>query len=447
MRCVVRYAELLAERGQLTAAMKYLRLVSGATAAATDDGVLAALIDRLVRSGAPNPGLAAPAQPLWGAAGGAPGRRPAAPAPAPVAQQTAWPGAYQAAAAPRPGVPPAAAYAPGVHTPAAAASFLPTPGPQFISTPPAATQQPSLPWAPAAPAVPTVPVPQPIAAAAATPATPPPPPKPMENWNDAPWVVPKARLEPTPAPTYTAPRQPSGVLPAVPGAPPIPGPPPPVGMASPSQQPQPHVMRPGAAGAPAIIPPAGPTFISAAPAAPTAAVPGAYGMPAALAAAGMPAYGAAYPGAPPAGPGVPPGPRPAPARPSPAPQPERKKKTPGDRSKIPPEHMPIFKGFSDVIAKAEQRHGANPQAKAYLDGLKKRLNVLFDQLNDHEVAPPVIAHLQSILKGAWRVPGPGRVGRTPWPHSPAADRVCRYIGTQRWRPATLTRRSAPTRRW
>ena len=87
--------------------------------------------------------------------------------------------------------------------------------------------------------------------------------------------------------------------------------------------------------------------------------------------------------------------QPAPAQPAPPPQP--KKKVPsGDRSNIKKEELPIYSILSALLVKSEQAQTS--QTQRFVADSKKRLNELFELLNDHEVPAPAIQLLLEITR-------------------------------------------------
>ncbi|ORX62050.1 hypothetical protein DM01DRAFT_1331515 [Hesseltinella vesiculosa] len=86
-------------------------------------------------------------------------------------------------------------------------------------------------------------------------------------------------------------------------------------------------------------------------------------------------------------------PSPAPAKQSPAPPPQKPRHPNGDRSHIPPAQRPIFDILSQEVQQQKQR--CNPAQKKMLDDTEKRLNSLFDAINNGDLSDDVI---QPMLK-------------------------------------------------
>ncbi|CAG8490660.1 13439_t:CDS:10 [Cetraspora pellucida] len=72
------------------------------------------------------------------------------------------------------------------------------------------------------------------------------------------------------------------------------------------------------------------------------------------------------------------------------------KHPPGDRTHIPATQKPIFIILSNELLRARQ-HSPNTQKKL-LDDTEKRLNVLFDALNNEEISPSVIESLLTLVR-------------------------------------------------
>ncbi|CAG8613268.1 11172_t:CDS:10, partial [Acaulospora morrowiae] len=69
--------------------------------------------------------------------------------------------------------------------------------------------------------------------------------------------------------------------------------------------------------------------------------------------------------------------------------------SPGDRTHIPASQKPIYDILNNELLKA--RHNSPPAQKKLLDDTEKRLNTLFDALNNEEVSPIVIESLSALV--------------------------------------------------
>ncbi|CAO3611688.1 unnamed protein product [Cunninghamella blakesleeana] len=86
-------------------------------------------------------------------------------------------------------------------------------------------------------------------------------------------------------------------------------------------------------------------------------------------------------------------PSPAAAKPAAPVIPEKKRHPKDDRSHIPPQQRPIFEILFGELQ--NQRQGSSPAKKRILDDTEKRLNGLFDNMNNEELSDDVV---QSMLK-------------------------------------------------
>jgi protein transport protein SEC31 len=92
-----------------------------------------------------------------------------------------------------------------------------------------------------------------------------------------------------------------------------------------------------------------------------------------------------------------------PVQASPTPKPQEKSATPkkkaptGDRSKIPQEQRPIFTILSSALTRLEAN--PNPQLKKPVEDTKKRLDTLFEKLNESEVPENLIGSFLELAKG------------------------------------------------
>ncbi|CAG8591763.1 13128_t:CDS:10 [Ambispora gerdemannii] len=92
---------------------------------------------------------------------------------------------------------------------------------------------------------------------------------------------------------------------------------------------------------------------------------------------------------------------PQPVQPAKAPAPAKaptpvNKHPAGDRTHIPPAHKPIYEIFSSELLRAQQK--SPPNQKKVLDDTAKRLNALFDELNNELVPQPVIGSLLNLVQ-------------------------------------------------
>ncbi|CAI2182159.1 8380_t:CDS:10 [Funneliformis geosporum] len=88
-----------------------------------------------------------------------------------------------------------------------------------------------------------------------------------------------------------------------------------------------------------------------------------------------------------------------PARtPTPAKTPTPVNKHPaGDRTHIPVTHKPIYDVLSRELQRTKQYYNAGIQARQLID-IEKRLNVLFDQLNNEEISNQIIADILKLVQ-------------------------------------------------
>ncbi|CAG8512910.1 4040_t:CDS:2 [Diversispora eburnea] len=68
----------------------------------------------------------------------------------------------------------------------------------------------------------------------------------------------------------------------------------------------------------------------------------------------------------------------------------------GDRTHIPTQHKPIFDILNNEFIKV--RHNSQPSQKRMLDDTEKRLNILFDALNNEDISPEVIETLTDLVR-------------------------------------------------
>ncbi|KAF9343005.1 protein transport protein S31 [Mortierella sp. NVP85] len=80
-----------------------------------------------------------------------------------------------------------------------------------------------------------------------------------------------------------------------------------------------------------------------------------------------------------------------PAAPPTPPEPAKSRHPAGDRTHIPAAHKLIYTVLANELAIARQY--APPAAKRPLDDAEKKLNVLFDMLNNEEVSGPVVEQM------------------------------------------------------
>ncbi|CAG8581830.1 14518_t:CDS:10 [Ambispora leptoticha] len=95
----------------------------------------------------------------------------------------------------------------------------------------------------------------------------------------------------------------------------------------------------------------------------------------------------------------------------------------GDRTHIPPAQKPIYEILSNELLRAQQN--SPPNQKKVLDDTAKRLNALFDELNNELVQPAVIESL-SILVKALQVRDYGTASKIQ------VDLITRYDECQKW---------------
>lgn len=67
---------------------------------------------------------------------------------------------------------------------------------------------------------------------------------------------------------------------------------------------------------------------------------------------------------------------------------------PGDRSQIPAESQPIFAALSNEMQRIKAKAPAN--YKPHVDDTEKRLNILFDALNNSSLPAAAIAQLRDL---------------------------------------------------
>ncbi|KAF9914725.1 protein transport protein S31 [Lobosporangium transversale] len=82
-----------------------------------------------------------------------------------------------------------------------------------------------------------------------------------------------------------------------------------------------------------------------------------------------------------------------PAAPPTPPKPVKSRHPAGDRTHIPTGQKPIYTVLSNELALARQYAPIQPSAKRPLDDAEKKLNVLFDMLNNEEVSGPVVEQM------------------------------------------------------
>ncbi|EPZ31919.1 hypothetical protein O9G_001929 [Rozella allomycis CSF55] len=75
---------------------------------------------------------------------------------------------------------------------------------------------------------------------------------------------------------------------------------------------------------------------------------------------------------------------------------EKKKNPPGDRSHIPPSHMPIMNSLLNLLSLSKQK--ASPQHKRMIDDSEKRINIFLDSLNNEAVSEKAISGLFDLSK-------------------------------------------------
>ncbi|RHZ89524.1 hypothetical protein Glove_13g91 [Diversispora epigaea] len=68
----------------------------------------------------------------------------------------------------------------------------------------------------------------------------------------------------------------------------------------------------------------------------------------------------------------------------------------GDRTHIPTQHKPIFDILNNEFVKVQQ--DSQPSQKKILDDIERRLNVLFDALNNEDISPEVIKSLTDLVR-------------------------------------------------
>ncbi|KAI7885775.1 hypothetical protein K492DRAFT_233927 [Lichtheimia hyalospora FSU 10163] len=89
-------------------------------------------------------------------------------------------------------------------------------------------------------------------------------------------------------------------------------------------------------------------------------------------------------------------PSPPPAKPAAPPAPEKKRFPKDDRSHIPQAQLPIYQILSNQLQQARQR--SPPSQKRMLDDTERRLNTLFDELNNSEVSDGVAQLMLSLVQ-------------------------------------------------
>ncbi|KAI9262294.1 hypothetical protein BDA99DRAFT_72356 [Phascolomyces articulosus] len=87
----------------------------------------------------------------------------------------------------------------------------------------------------------------------------------------------------------------------------------------------------------------------------------------------------------------------APAKPAAPPAPEKKRHPKEDRSHIPTEQRPIHQILSAELAQARQR--SPPAQKRMLDDTERRLNTLFEELNNSEISDGVVQPMLQLVQG------------------------------------------------
>lgn len=84
------------------------------------------------------------------------------------------------------------------------------------------------------------------------------------------------------------------------------------------------------------------------------------------------------------------------AKPAAPPAPEKKRFPKDDRSHIPQAQLPIYQILSNQLQQARQR--SPPSQKRMLDDTERRLNTLFDELNNSEVSDGVAQLMLSLVQ-------------------------------------------------